>query len=113
VQSATACAINQNQQRVDNSEQCLAIFNYIKDEFFCRYITMVVTWLLHNTPESNRQSAEWTERDEPNPEREKTQRSAGISITRCAWYYIHRLPRNGPNHHSEYKMALLKRLIKQ
>jgi hypothetical protein len=56
--------IDQNQQRVDYSEQCLAIFNRNKDEFFCRYITMDVTWLLHNTTESNRQSAEWTKRDE-------------------------------------------------
>jgi hypothetical protein len=58
-------------------------------------ITMDVTWLLHNTPESNRQSAEWTERDEPNPKRGNTQRSAGISITRCAWYYI---LQKGPDH---------------
>jgi hypothetical protein len=65
--------IDQNQQRVDDSEQ-----------FSPRYITMDVTWLLHNTPESNRQSAEWTERDEPNPKRGKTQRSAGISIMGCA-----------------------------
>jgi hypothetical protein len=86
------------QQRVDDSEQCLAIFNRNKDEFFRRYITMDVTRLLHNTSESNQQSAEWTERDEPNPKRRKTQRSAGISILRCAWYYIHRLPREGPDH---------------
>jgi hypothetical protein len=32
--------IEQNQQRVDDSEQCLAIFNCNKDEFFRRYITM-------------------------------------------------------------------------
>jgi hypothetical protein len=89
--------IDQNQQRVDDSEQCLATFNRNKYEFFRRYITMDVTWLLHNTPESNRQSAEWTERDEPNPKRGKTQRSAGLSM-RCAWYYIHRLPRKGPEH---------------
>jgi hypothetical protein len=57
---------------------------------------MDVTWLLHNTPEANRQSAEWTERDELNQKRGKTQRSAGISITGCAWYYIHRLPRKRP-----------------
>jgi hypothetical protein len=50
--------IYQNQQRVDDSEQCLAIFNRNKDEFFRRYITMDETWLLHYTPESNRQSAE-------------------------------------------------------
>jgi hypothetical protein len=38
--------IDQNQQRVDDSEQCLAIFNRNKDEFFRRNITMDVTWLL-------------------------------------------------------------------
>jgi hypothetical protein len=38
--------IDQNQQRVDDSEQCLAIFYRNKDEFFRRYITMDVTWLL-------------------------------------------------------------------
>jgi hypothetical protein len=52
--------IDQNQQHVDDSEQCLAIFNRNKDEFFRRYITINVTWLLHNIPESNRLSAEWT-----------------------------------------------------
>jgi hypothetical protein len=31
--------IDQNQQRVDDSEQCLAIFYHNKDEFFRRYIT--------------------------------------------------------------------------
>jgi hypothetical protein len=49
----------------DDSEQFLAIFNRYKAEFFRRYITMDETWLLHYTPESNRQSAEWNERDEP------------------------------------------------
>jgi hypothetical protein len=41
---------DQNQQRVDDSEQCLAIFNRKKDEFFRRYITMDVTWLLYIIP---------------------------------------------------------------
>jgi hypothetical protein len=72
-----------------DQNQCLAIFIRNKDEFFRRHITMDVTWLFHNTPESNRQSTEWTERDEPNPKRGKTQLSAGISITGCVWYYIH------------------------
>jgi hypothetical protein len=85
--------IDQIQQRVDDSEQCLAIFNRNKDEFIRRNITMDVTWLLYNTPESNRKSAEWTERDEPNPKRGKTQRSAGVSTMGCACYYIHRLLR--------------------
>jgi hypothetical protein len=70
--------IDQNQQFVHDSKQCLTVFNPNKDEF--------------NTQEYNRQSAEWTERDEPNPKRVKTQRLAGISITGWACYYIHRLP---------------------
>jgi hypothetical protein len=60
------------QQRVDDSQQCLVIFNRNKDKFFSRYITMDETWLLHNTLEFNRQSIEWTKRDEPNPKRGKT-----------------------------------------
>jgi hypothetical protein len=43
------------------------------------------TWLLHNTPESNRQSAKWTECDEPNPKRGKTQRSAGKVMASVFW----------------------------
>jgi hypothetical protein len=100
--------IDQNQQRVDDSEQCVAIFNRNKDEFFRRYITMDVTWLLHNTPESNRQSADWTEREEPNPKRGKTQRSAGHQ------YYgmgvvLSIASKKCQTIKSEYYMALLKR----
>jgi hypothetical protein len=70
--------IDQKQQSVDDSQQCLAIFNPNKDEFFRQFITMYETWLYHYPPEFNRQSAEWTESDdEPNPKRGKTQRSAG------------------------------------
>jgi hypothetical protein len=91
--------IDQNPQRIDDSEQCLAaIFYRNKHEFFRWYITMDVSWLLYNTQESNRQSAEWTERDEPNPKHGKTQRSAGVSTMGCACYYIHRLPQKGPEH---------------
>jgi hypothetical protein len=102
--------IDQNQQRVDDSEQCLAIFNRNEDELFCRYITMDETWLLHYTPESNRQSAEWTECDEPNPKRRKTQQSTGINITGCAWYYIFiNYLEKGQTINSEYYMALIER----
>jgi hypothetical protein len=103
--------IDRNQQRVDDSEQCIAIFNRNKDEFFRRYITMDVKWLLHNTSEFNRQSAELTERDEPNPKCGKTQRSAGISITACTRgiIFIDYLEK-GQNINNEYYMALLERL---
>jgi hypothetical protein len=67
--------IDQKPQRIEDSEECLAIFNRNKDEFFRRYIIMDVTWLLRNTTESNQQSVEWTERDEPSPKHGKTQPS--------------------------------------
>ena len=43
------------------------------------------TWLHHFTPESNRQSAEWTAHDEPNPKRGKTQQSAGKVMASVFW----------------------------
>jgi hypothetical protein len=107
-----AAAIDQQQQRVDDLEQCLAIFNRNKDKFSRRYITMDVTWLLHNTPESNRQSAEWIERDEPNPKREKMQRPAGKVMVSVFWdardiiIFIEK----SQTINSEYYIALLERL---
>jgi [histone H3]-lysine36 N-dimethyltransferase SETMAR len=75
---------------------------------------MNVTWLLHNTPESYRQSAEWTERDEPNPKREQTQLSASKVMTSVFWYargilFIDDLEK-GQTINSEYYIALLERL---
>jgi hypothetical protein len=77
--------IDQKQQRFHDSEQCLVIFNRIKDEFFLRYITMDETWLLHYTTESNRQSTDWTERGELNPKRGKTQHSVGKVMASVFW----------------------------
>jgi hypothetical protein len=41
--------------------------------------------MLHNTPECNRQSAERTECDEPNPKLDNTQRSAGKVMASVFW----------------------------
>jgi hypothetical protein len=106
--------IDQKQQRVGDSEQCSAIFNRNKDEFFHLYITIDETWLLHYTPKSNRQSAEWTERNEPNPKREKTQRSAGKVMASVFWdargiMFIDYLEK-AYTINNEYYIALLKRL---
>lgn len=106
--------IDQKQQRVVDSEQCLAIYNRNKAEFFRRYITMDETWLHHYTPESNRQSAEWTERDEPTPKRGKTQRSAGKVMASVFWdahgiIFIDYLEK-GRTINSDYYIALLERL---
>jgi hypothetical protein len=73
----------------------------------------VETWLLHYTPESNRQSADWTESDEPNPKRGKTQRSAAQVMTSVFWdargiIFIDYLEK-GQTINSEYDIALLER----
>lgn len=59
--------IDLKQQRVDDSEQCLELFNRIKSELLRQYVTIDEIWLHHYTLESNRQSAKWTASDEPNP----------------------------------------------
>ena len=39
--------IDQKQQRIDDSEQCLELFHRNKPEFMRRYVTMGETWLHH------------------------------------------------------------------
>lgn len=106
--------IDQKQQRVDASEECLELFNRNKSEFLRRYVTMDETWLHHYTPESNRQSAEWTSSDEPTPKRGKTQQSAGKIMASVFWdahgiLFIDYLEK-GRTINSDYYIALLERL---
>ncbi|GFV09445.1 putative DD34D transposase [Trichonephila clavipes] len=77
--------IDPKQQRIDDSKQCLELFNHNKSEFLRRYVTMDETWLHHFTLESNRQSAEWTARDEPTPKCGKTQKSVGKVMASVFW----------------------------
>ena len=105
---------DQKQQRIDDSKQCLELFNRNKSEFLRRYVTMDETWLHHFTPESNRQSAEWTARDEPTPKRGKTQKSAGKVLASVFWdthgiIFIDYL-KKGKTINSDYYVALLERL---
>ena len=85
--------VDQKQQRVDDSEQCLAMFTRNKSDFLRRYVTMDETWIHHFTPESKRSSSEWTAAGEPRPKRPKAQQSAGkrcgFSILGCIWYNLH------------------------
>ena len=69
--------VDQKQQRVDASKECLDIFKRNKVEFFRRYITTDKVWIHHYTPESKRQSSEWTAVGESRPKRPKTQQWAG------------------------------------
>ena len=106
--------IHQKQQRIDDSELCLKMLDRNKTEFMRRYVTMDETWLHHFTPESNRQSAEWTARDEPTPKRGKTQQSAGKVMASVFWdahgiIFIDYLEK-GKTINSDYYIALLERL---
>lgn len=106
--------VDQKQQRVDDSEECLELFRRNKKDFFMRYVTMDETWIHHFTPESNRQSAEWTAAGEPRPKRPKTQTSAGKVMASVFWdahgiLFIDYLEK-GKRINSEYYIALLVRL---
>ena len=46
--------VDEKQQRVDASEECLGIFERNEAEFFRRYITMDEVWIHHHTPEYKR-----------------------------------------------------------
>ena len=42
---------DQKQQRVEDSERCLELFQRNKKDIFIRYVTMNETWIHHYTPE--------------------------------------------------------------
>ena len=105
---------DQKQQRIDDSEACLALFNRDKNDFLRRCVTMDETWINHFTPESNRQSAEWTAAGESRPKRPKTQTAAGKVMASVFWdshgiLFIDYLEK-GKTINSEYYMGLLERL---
>ena len=73
-----------------------------------------IQWIHHFTPESNRQSAEWTAAGESRPKRPKTQTAAGKVMASVFWdshgiLFIDYLEK-GETINSEYYMALLERL---
>jgi len=103
--------IDQKQQRIDDSKECLEMFKHNKSEFFRRYVTLDEIWLHRSTPESNRQSAEWTARDEPSPKCAKAQKSAGKVLTSVFWdthgiIFIEYLEK-GKTINSDYYITLL------
>ena len=48
--------VDQKQQRIGASEECLALLNRNKLEFYRRYVTMDETWLDYYTPEKKLKS---------------------------------------------------------
>lgn len=77
--------IDQKQQRVDDSERILALFQKNSKDFLRRFVTMDETWIHYYTPESKRSSAEWLQENETRPKRPKTQRSAGKVMASVFW----------------------------
>ena len=63
----------------------LQLFQRNKEEILRKYVSMDEIWIHHFTPESNRQSAEWTAADESRPNRPKMQISAGKVLASGFW----------------------------
>lgn len=75
----------------------------IKRITFMRYVTVDETWIHQYTPETNRQSSEWTAEDGSQPKWPKTQQifgrfGYGVRILGCAWYSFHRVPSKRKNY---------------
>ena len=106
--------VDQKQQRVDDSEGCLQLFQRNKKELLHKYVTMDETCIHHVTPESNRQLSEWTAVVENGPKRLKTETSAGEILASVFWeaqgiFFIDYLEK-GRTINNEYYIALLVRL---
>ena len=109
--------VDQKQQRVDDSKHCLELFQRNKKEFLRKYVTMDETWINHFTPESNRQSAEWTAAGESRPKRPKTHTLSGKVLVSVFWdtqgiLFIDYLEKRRTIN-SEYYISLLVRLKKE
>lgn len=57
-----------------------------------QYVTMDETWLYLFTPDTKRQSAEWTGTGEPHWKQPKVQQLLSIRILRCGGNFVHQLP---------------------
>ena len=103
--------VSQQQQRLDDLECCLQLFQHNKKEFLSKYVTMNETWIHHFTQESNQQSAEWTASSESCPKRPKMQTSAGKFLASVFWdaqgILITDYLEKGRRINSEYYIALL------
>ena len=99
--------VDQKQERVDDSEQCLAMFKRNKPEFLRRYVTMDETWIHHFTPESKRSPFE-------RPKHPKAQQLAGKVMAAVFWdvrdVILIDYLEQGNTINSEYYTTLLERL---
>lgn len=103
--------VEQKQERVDDSEQCLAMFQCNKPEVLLRYVITDETWIHYFTPESKRSSSRWTATGESHPKHPKAQQLTGKIMASVFWdvhcvIFIDYLE-NGNTINSEYYRALL------
>ena len=106
--------VDQKQQRINNSECYLQLFQCNKKEFLHKYVTMEETWIHLFTPESNQQSAGWTPPDESCSKQPKMQTLAGKVLASIFWntqgiLFIDYLEK-GRTINIKYYIALLVRL---
>ena len=107
----SGCHVYSQLIKNNNSERSLRLFQYNKKKFLHKYVTMDQTWIHHFTPESNRQSAEWTAAGKSCPKWPKTETSAGKVLASIFWdaqgnLFINYLEKERTNN-SEYYIALL------
>lgn len=73
--------VDQKQQRVNDSERCLELFQYYKKDFLTRYVTMDETWIhYYRTPAAGDSPA-----DGPPSKRPKTHQCAGKVRASVFW----------------------------
>ncbi|KAG5344024.1 SETMR methyltransferase, partial [Acromyrmex charruanus] len=68
--------VDHKRDRVTISKH-LEIFQCNPDEFLGRFITVDETWIHYFTPETKKQSKQWTSPSEPAPKKAKTVKSVG------------------------------------
>lgn len=78
---AAALTIDQNQNCVTDSKQCLDKFNQNPGEFLLCCVTVDEIWIHHYSPEAKGQSAQWVSSREPAPKKAKTIVSSAKVLT--------------------------------
>uniref|UniRef100_A0AAF5DIU6 Histone-lysine N-methyltransferase SETMAR n=1 Tax=Strongyloides stercoralis TaxID=6248 RepID=A0AAF5DIU6_STRER len=62
---------SQKLQRLMISENCLALYEFNPEDFLRRFVTVDKTWIYHYTPETKKQSKQWTAKGKPAPKKQK------------------------------------------
>ncbi|KAF7269172.1 hypothetical protein GWI33_017772 [Rhynchophorus ferrugineus] len=79
---ALLLTVDQKKERVDDSEQCLAIFKRNIPEILHRHVTKDETRIHHFTPTSKQSSFEWTAIGDRPILRQKINRSTKVALKR-------------------------------